>query len=260
MQLTTEEGNSPLHIAVHDTGSTNMNDLFLQLTMIRLFLSHNFSIEAVNKQGQSVLDVARLNSHSQVYSLIESKLPLSSRSRRTSIDYTQFPQTIQSHMQEVSQSGQLDQSNQSNQSIQSTLPTQSVQPTLPTLPTQPVQPTQSVQPTLPILQTQPVQPTQSVQPTQPVQPTQSVQPTLPTQLTGIPSTITKEPIFVMENFSDNSGNIKEEVQKQISNENKPDSTLKPNSPISALLEENGLQEYQSVFDSAVSPNSLCPNI
>ena len=56
------------------------------------------------------------------------------------------------------------------------------------------------------------------------------------------------------------GNIKEEVQKQISNENKPDSTLKPNSPISALLEENGLQEYQSVFDSAVSPNSLCPNI
>ena len=230
MQLTTEEGNSPLHVAVQDTGSTNMNDLFLQLTMIRLFLSHNFSIEAVNKQGQSVLDVARLNSHSQVYSLIESKLPLSSRSRRTSIDYTQFPQTIQSHMQEVSQSGQLDQSNQSNQSIQSTLPTQSVQPTLPTLPTQPVQPTQSVQPTL------------------------------PTQLTGIPSTITKEPIFVMENFSDNSGNIKEEVQKQISNENKPDSTLKPNSPISALLEENGLQEYQSVFDSAVSPNSLCPNI
>ena len=245
MQLTTEEGNSPLHIAVQDTGSTNMNDLFLQLTMIRLFLSHNFSIEAVNKQGQSVLDVARLNSHSQVFSLIESKLPLSSRSRRTSIDYTQFPQTIQSHMQEVSQLGQLDQSNQSNQSIQSTLPTQSVQPTLPTLPTQPVQPTQSVQPTLPILPTQPVQP---------------IQPTLPTQLTGIPSTITKEPIFVMENFSDNSGNIKEEVQKQISNENKPDSTLKPNSPISALLEENGLQEYQSVFDSAVSPNSLCPNI
>ena len=80
-------------------------------------------------------------------------------------------------------------------------------------------------------------------------------------VSGANSVITKSvSLIVIENFSDQSDNAEKEVQKTSPNENEPLPPLRPHSPISLLLIKTGLIEYQSVFDNAVSPNSLCTNI
>lgn len=69
--LVNAEGNTALHIAMLDNGSTDINDIILQVTLIKLLLSKGMDVKAVNKQGQSVIDLAKLNTHSQILAVVE---------------------------------------------------------------------------------------------------------------------------------------------------------------------------------------------
>lgn len=69
--LVNADGNTALHIAVLDNGSTDINDIILQVTLIKLLLSKGMDVNAVNKKGQSVIDLAKLNTHSQILAVVE---------------------------------------------------------------------------------------------------------------------------------------------------------------------------------------------
>lgn len=71
LSLVTSEGDSPLHVAVQDNGSIDINDIYLQISLVKRLLRLGYDLRSCNHANQTVLDLAKLNPHPQILNVID---------------------------------------------------------------------------------------------------------------------------------------------------------------------------------------------